>query len=63
MSGELRPVSSVRQRIEDAAKVGISTVVLPSSSRSGLEKDKDKISKIELIFVDNIQEAADVLFS
>ncbi len=63
LSGELRPVSSVRQRIEDAAKVGISSVVLPSSSRGSLEKDKDNMSSVELIFVDNIQEAADVLFS
>ncbi|MBO4637567.1 MAG: DNA repair protein RadA [Clostridiales bacterium] len=63
LSGELRPVSSVRQRITDAARLGIRSVLLPSSCRQAVNKETDLPTDIELTFVDNISEAVDVLFS
>lgn len=63
LSGELRPVSGVRQRIAEAARLGIKNVLLPSSCRGAMQKNDAGITDIEMIFVDNISEAVDVLFS
>ena len=63
LSGELRPVSSISQRVSDAVRIGITNVVLPSSCRSAAQQAKDISGEAEFIYVDNIQEAADVLFS
>lgn len=63
LSGELRPVSSIPQRVSDAVRIGITNVVLPSSCRSAAQQAKDISGEAEFIYVDNIQEAADVLFS
>ncbi len=84
LSGELRPVSQIRQRIADCSRLGIRHVVLPSSCRQAVENGNDKkadrenknlnnlnksaatcdrIDSCEFIYVDNLQEAVDVLFS
>lgn len=84
LSGELRPVSMIRQRVADCARLGIKHVIVPSSCRQAIltasdtsEKPDSKNSKIiynsgavcdtidscEFIYVDNLQEAVDVLFS
>ena len=63
LSGELRPVSAIAQRVADAVRIGITNVVLPSSCRNAAEQSKKESSEAEFIFVDNISEAADVLFS
>ena len=63
LSGELRPVSAIAQRVSDAVRIGITNVVLPSSCRNAAEQSKKESSEAEFIFVDNISEAADVLFS
>lgn len=63
LSGELRPISSLSARINEARRIGVSSVVLPSSCRTSIEKDPSLNKGIEYLFVDNIKEAADVLFS
>lgn len=59
LSGELRPVSSLTQRIDEARRLGIKNVVLPSSCKNAV---KDT-GNTEFFFLDNVSEAADVLFS
>lgn len=70
LSGELRPVSQINQRIADCKRLGIKTIVLPSSCRTALETNdaksastSDKMSSYELVFVDNLAEAIDVIFA
>lgn len=79
LSGELRPVSRISERISEAVKLGIKTIVLPSSCKNtslkNLEnkkisqkfntsfKDYDKLLMPEYLYVDNLSEAVDVLFS
>ncbi len=63
LSGELRPISQVLPRINDAKRLGVNNVILPSSCRNALEDGAIKQLGVELFFVDNIAEAADVLFS
>lgn len=82
LSGEVRPVSQLYQRISCAEQTGITTFVLPSSCQKTVEKIKqdnefkyssknidkktkicDKIHSLEFVYVDNIAEAIDVIFS
>ena len=59
LSGELRPVSSLSQRISEAQRLGIRNIVLPSACKNAV---KDS-SGIEFFFIDNVSEATDVIFS
>ncbi len=59
LTGELRPVSSLNLRIEEAGRLGIRNIVLPSSCKNAVKKTGD----MEFFFLDNVSEAADVLFS
>ncbi len=71
LSGEIRPVSRIVKRCTTAAKLGITTVVLPGSSKEALEKELSGISRDafgssglpEFIYADNLKEAVDILFS
>ena len=50
LTGELRPVSQLSQRIDCASKSGITTLILPSSckktvEKSGVSKDKNVLFK------------------
>lgn len=59
LTGELRPVSSLNLRIDEASRLGIKYIVLPSSCKNAVKEN----SRIEFLFIDNVSEAADVLFS
>lgn len=59
LSGELRPVSSLTPRIDEARRLGIKNIVLPSSCKNAVKDNNN----MEFLFVDNVSEAADVLFS
>lgn len=71
LSGELRPISQVNKRIADCKRLGIKTIVLPSSCKGALDSESksssntscDRIDSYEYLFVDNIAEAIDVIFS
>ncbi|MEW6482266.1 MAG: DNA repair protein RadA [bacterium] len=57
LSGEIRGISNIEKRIEEASKLGFSSCFLP---KSNLDKIKEK--QIELIGVSNIKEAFSLLF-
>ena len=59
LTGELRPVSSLNLRIEEAGRLGIRNIVLPSSCKNAVKNS----GNMEFFFLDNVSEAADVLFS
>lgn len=53
LSGEVRAVSMAEQRVQEAKKLGFSTVILPESNRESCKK----ITGIRLVGVKNVQEA------
>ncbi len=59
LSGEIRPVTRISQRIAEAQKLGFSRIILPDSNTKGLD-----ISglKIELVPVHRVEEALRALF-
>jgi len=59
LSGEIRPVSRIEQRIAEAAKLGFERIIIPKSNMHGLEKRK---LGIELIPVTKVEEAFKHLF-
>ena len=59
LSGEIRPVSRIEQRISEAAKLGFERIIIPKSNMHGLEKRK---LGIELIPVTKVEEAFKHLF-
>ena len=66
LSGEIRPVTRILKRCLTAAKIGITTVVLPGSCRQAVEKEETGTNggKLpEFIYADNLKEAIDILFS
>ena len=71
LSGEIRPVSRILKRCLASVRLGITTVVLPGSSKDALEKELANASADvfagnpvpEFIYADNLKEAADILFS
>ncbi len=58
LSGEVRSVQMVEQRIREAEKLGFETVILPKSSLKGVGYEPTGVS---LIGVETIREAVDVI--
>lgn len=56
LSGEIRGISNIEKRVEEASKLGFSKLFLPLSNASKIEKN------IEIIGVSNIHEAISLLF-
>lgn len=77
LTGEIRPVDQIERRIGEMRRLGFSYCVLPGANRPVFEKISKNIasniltntpenailSMPELIFVDSLSEAIDVLFS
>ena len=59
LSGEVRPVARIEQRIAEAEKLGFSHIIIPKYNLSGLNRKK---FKIELIPVRKVEEALRALF-
>ena len=59
LSGEIRPVNRIEQRIAEAEKLGFSQFLLPKHNMQGLDAGK---YKIELIPVKKVEEAFRKLF-
>ena len=53
LSGEVRSVSMAEQRVQEAKKLGFSTVILPAVCKGALKKQEG----IELIYVNTLREA------
>jgi len=54
LSGEIRPVSRIEQRIAEAAKLGFERIIIPKSNMHGLNTQK---AGIEIIPVTKVEEA------
>ena len=59
LSGEIRPVSRIEQRIAEAAKLGFERIIIPKNNMHGLE---NRQLGIELIPVTKVEEAFKHLF-
>ena len=59
LSGEIRPVNRIEQRIGEAEKLGFKQFILPKYNMQGLNTQK---IKIELIPVRKVEEAFRTLF-
>ena len=59
LSGEVRPVARIEQRISEAEKLGFQHIIIPKHNLSGLNRKK---FKIELVPVRKVEEALRALF-
>ncbi len=59
LSGEIRPVARIEQRIAEAAKLGFKQIIIPQHNLQGLDRNK---FDIEIIPVKKVEEALRVLF-
>jgi DNA repair protein RadA/Sms len=59
LSGEIRPVSRIEQRIAEAHKLGFTKIIIPEHNRKQLTAVKHGI---EIIGVKKVEEAFRVLF-
>ncbi len=60
LSGEIRPVSRIDQRISEAEKLGFKKIMISKYNKKGIDINK---LKLEIITVSKIQEAVKALFS
>ena len=59
LSGEIRPVSRIEQRISEAEKLGFKQIIIPKNNMAGLEKKK---IKIEILPAQKVEEAFRYIF-
>lgn len=59
LSGEIRPVTRIQQRISESAKLGFSRILIPEGNMKGLDKSK---TGIQLIPVNRVETALRELF-
>lgn len=52
LSGEIRPVSRIEQRITEAEKLGMDTIILPANNLKGIDTSSRKIRIVEVARVD-----------
>ncbi len=57
LAGEIRTINNIEKRIQESAKLGFKRIVIPQNNFKGLKYPPD----IEIIAVDKIQKALDVL--
>lgn len=60
LSGEIRPVTRLEQRLTEAEKLGMKTIIIPKNNLKGIDTSK---RKIEIIEVARVDEAFRALFS
>ena len=61
LTGEIRGVSMVAQRVNEASKLGFQTCILPKTNLQQLNKMKDYNKTIKLIGVENVREVLDLI--
>lgn len=59
LGGEVRTVSQMQKRVQEAAKLGFRRVVMPRNNLKGITR----VNGVELVGIDRIEEAAEVLLS
>lgn len=60
LSGEIRPVSRIEQRISEAAKLGMETIIIPRHNLKGIDTSKYQLKIVE---VSKVEEAFRHLFA
>jgi len=60
LSGEVRAVGQAEQRVQEAAKLGFKTVVLPQSNLDAMKESK-AVQGIKLIGVNSVRDAIDLI--
>ena len=60
LSGEIRSVTRIEQRVLEAEKLGFSTIIMPQGNLKGFDTSKLKIKIVE---VSKVEEAFRSLFS
>ena len=60
LTGEIRPVSRIRQRLNEAVKLGFKRFILPQANRAELKVGTGEFKGLQLIGVDSIKEAIGV---
>lgn len=60
LSGEIRPTTRMEQRIMEAEKLGMNTIIIPKNNLKGIDTSRFKIKIVE---VSKVEEAFRVLFS
>ncbi|MDE6461737.1 MAG: DNA repair protein RadA [Muribaculaceae bacterium] len=60
LSGEIRPVTRIEQRITEAEKLGLDTIIIPKNNLRGVDTSKLKINVVE---VAKVEEAFRALFA
>jgi DNA repair protein RadA/Sms len=59
LGGEVRTVSQIEKRVQEAAKLGFKRIVLPKNNLKGLTRN----GGIELAGVEHVEQAVDILLS
>ena len=60
LTGEIRPVSRINQRINEGVKLGFNRFILPRSNLENLGGGKEKPKDLQLIGVSSIKEAVGI---
>lgn len=60
LSGEVRPVTKIEQRIREAEKLGMDKIIVPKNNLKGVDKD---IFNIRIVEVGKVEEAFRILFA
>jgi DNA repair protein RadA/Sms len=60
LSGEIRPITRIEQRILEAEKLGMDTILIPRNNLKGIDTSKHNIKIIE---VSKVEEAFRILFA
>lgn len=60
LSGEIRPITRIEQRIMEAEKLGLDTILVPRNNLKGIDRSKFNINIVE---VAKVEEAFRTLFS
>lgn len=62
LSGEIRPVNRIEQRIAEAAKLGFEKIIVSKYNQLGSSKQKIHSSGIEVITMSRVEEVYSFLF-
>lgn len=60
LSGEIRPITRIEQRIMEAEKLGMDTILIPRNNLKGIDTSKLNINIVE---VSKVEEAFRQLFA
>ncbi len=60
LTGEIRPVSRIRQRLNEARKLGFKRLILPEANRAELKENSGEFRGLQLVGIDTIKEAVGV---